>query len=73
MANDLKGTNVGGTFAGDATGGKSFQLSYFHNLSKQTQPFVMFQMTDSDSKGVYAGNGLGGKATSFLVGLQHTF
>lgn len=73
QAQDLKGVNVGGTFNGDSTGGKAFQLSYFHNLSKQTQPFIMYQLLDSDSKGVYAGNNLGGKTSSFVVGLQHSF
>ncbi|MCU0870271.1 MAG: porin [Burkholderiales bacterium] len=48
MAQDLKGTNVGGTFDGASSGGKTFQR-------------------------VYAGNGLGGKTSSFVVGLQHSF
>lgn len=73
QAGDLDGNNVGGSFNGSDTGAKAIQLSYIHNLSKQTQPYVMYQYLDSDSGGVYAGNGLGGRASMFIVGLQHSF
>jgi len=71
-ANDLSGTNVGGTFNTGDTGVSVIQASYFHSLSKQTQPFVMFQRASNGALGVYAG-AQGSTSTSIIAGIQHSF
>lgn len=77
MAGDLKGSNASaGGFAGGDTGAQSFQVSYIHNLSKQTQPIIMWQYVSSDKKGIYAGNGdngFGATQNTVFIGLQHSF
>jgi len=71
-ANDLSGTNVGGTFNTGDTGATAWQASYFHSLSKQTQPYVMFQRVANGANGVYAG-APGVTSTSIIGGIQHSF
>jgi len=71
-ANDLSGTNVGGTFNTGDTGASMWQASYFHSLSKQTQPYVMFQRIANGANGVYAG-APGVTSTSIIGGIQHSF
>lgn len=72
-ANDVSGTRVGaGGFNTGDTGVSVWQASYFHNLSKQTQPFVMFQRASNGALGVYAGP-QGATATSIIAGIQHSF
>ncbi len=78
MAMDSDGTNVGGTFNGADTGASIVQLSYAHNLSKQTQPFVMLSMGSAGDRSAFNGpfgngGGLGGGYRSIVVGLQHSF
>lgn len=73
MAQDLKGSNASaGGFSGNETGASVFQLSYIHNLSKQTQGIVMWQYTSSDKKALY-GAGFGANQNQVLIALQHSF
>jgi predicted porin len=70
---------VDGSFDGNNTGAYAIQASYAHNLSKQTQPFIMLSYTDAGNASAYNGPfgnnglGLGGKTTMIVVGLQHSF
>jgi hypothetical protein len=79
MALDSKGKVVGGDFESSNTGAYSIQASYAHNLSKQTQPFIMFSYTDADNRSAFNGpfgnngQGVGGKTTMMVLGLQHSF
>lgn len=80
-AGNASGTNVGGTFNGDATGATSFGLTYFHNLSKQTQPFVAFTRVNNKERASYAAAGAqsigagtaGSDVTVLLLGIKHSF
>ncbi len=74
------GTTAGlvNTFNGSDTGASIVQLSYAHNLSKQTQPYVMFSMGSAGNNSAFNGpfgngGGLGGGYRSLVVGLQHSF
>lgn len=83
MAMDSDGTsravaNGANTFNGAETGASIVQLSYAHNLSKQTQPFVMLSLGSADNRSAFNGpfgngGGLGGGFRSIVVGLQHSF
>lgn len=78
QAMDSDGTNVGGTFNGSDTGASIIQLSYAHNLSKQTQPFVQMSFGSAQDRSAFNGpfgngGGLGGGYRSIVVGLQHSF
>lgn len=81
QAGDLEGNVVGGNFDGNSTGAKSFAVSYYHNLSKQTSPFIMFQQTNNDDKGAYTAvfapsavsGALGFNSRILMIGLKHAF
>lgn len=78
QALESDGTNVGGTFNGSSTGSNMIQVSYSHNLSKQTQPYVMLSMGNAGDRSAFNGpfgngGGLGGGWRSIVVGLQHSF
>lgn len=78
QALESDGTNVGGTFNGSNTGASIIQLSYAHNLSKQTQPYVMLSMGNAGDSSAFNGpfgngGGIGGGYRSLVVGLQHSF
>jgi len=78
QAMESDGTRVGGTFNGSQTGSSMIQLSYSHNLSKQTQPYVMLSMGNAGDRSAFNGpfgssGGLGGGWRSVVVGLQHSF
>ncbi len=73
MAQDLKGSSASaGGFSGNDTGASVFQVSYIHNLSKQTQPIIMWQYTTSGDKALY-GAGYGANQNQIFLGLQHSF
>jgi predicted porin len=73
MAGDLKGSSASaGGFSGSDTGASAFQVSYIHNLSKQTQAIIMWQYTTADKRGLY-GNGFGSNQNQIFLGLQHSF
>jgi predicted porin len=78
QALESDGRVVGGTFNGSQTGASMIQVSYAHNLSKQTQPYVMLSMGDAGDRSAFNGpfgngGGLGGGWRSLVVGLQHSF
>jgi len=61
-----------GTNAADIADSKVtvMQLSYIHNLSKQTQPLIMLQSSKTGA-GITGGGEV--KGTMVIVGLQHSF
>jgi len=78
QAMDSGGEVVGGTFNGTNTGASIIQASYFHNLSKQTQPFIIMSFGSAEDRSAFNGpfgnsGGLGGGYRSIVVGLQHSF
>jgi predicted porin len=78
QAMESSGTVVGGNFNGADTGASIMQFSYFHNLSKQTQPYVMLSMGSAGDRSAFNGpfgngGGLGGGYRSLVAGLQHSF
>jgi predicted porin len=80
-AGDATGTNVGGTFNGGGTGATSMGLSYFHDLSKQTKPFIVLNRVNNKERASYSSAGsqpigagvAGSDHTVLMVGIKHSF
>ena len=80
-AGDASGTNTGGTFNGGGTGATSMAISYFHNLSKQTQPFIVINRVNNKERASYGSAGsqpigagtAGADHTVLMVGIKHSF
>ncbi|MCA3130309.1 MAG: porin [Betaproteobacteria bacterium] len=72
-AGDLKGSNASaGGFNGNDTGAQILQLSYSHNISKQTQALAMWSYTSADKFSLY-GAQYGAKSNQVIFGIQHSF
>jgi predicted porin len=80
-AGDATGAVVGGgTYNGGGTGATSIGLSYFHDLSKQTKPFIVLNRLANKAAANYGtagsqpiGNGVGSDHTVVMVGIKHSF
>lgn len=84
-AGDASGTaNSTTAFSGNDTGATSMAVSYFHNLSKQTQPFVVINRLNNKARATYGTAGsqnigagadglVGVDHTVFMVGIKHSF
>ncbi len=83
-AGDASGTASSGSFSGNDTGATSMAVSYFHNLSKQTQPFIVINRLNNKARATYGSAGsqnigagadglVGVDHTVFMVGIKHSF
>jgi predicted porin len=78
MADDLDGSAAAAVTGGAASGASMIGLGYFHNLSKQSQMYVVGTMIDNDDAAFYGiGAGTGspsvGDQMGLTVGLKHVF
>jgi predicted porin len=71
-AGELKGTNQGGSFSGNDTAAQAIQVSYTHNLSKQTQGHVAWQYISTDKYSLYGGQ-YGATQNQVVFLLRHSF
>jgi hypothetical protein len=78
IADDLDGSAASSVTGGVASGATMIGLGYFHNLSKQSQGYVVGTMISNDDAAFYGiGAGTGstapGDQMALTVGLKHVF